>query len=848
MTAHTTLLQAIPPRCSHGPWIRSWPRAWLKGVWAFVLPSLFVSLSTPVLAQESGGVRLLSRYIPSGGPHIAGSWGWTDPSTGREYALLGNPCGTAIVEITDPTSPVERDFIPGVCSLWREIQVHSHYAYVVSEDGGGVQIIDLSTLPDSAHLVKNFNYSEGNNNILRSHTIHIKDGFMYLNGCAYWQGSGFVIFSLVDPINPLFQSAFTSHYIHDCFVRNDTLFAAAIYGGGVFFVDVTIKTEPQQIAHLNYPGSGTHNCATTDDGKYLLTTDEIGNTPKTLKIWDVSNINSFSMAAEYIGDPQSIVHNVFVKGNIAYLSYYTAGLKVIDISEPSIPIEVGGYDTYGGPNGSMRGAWSTFPFFPSGNIIIGDRDAGLFVVTFDQNAPRPPTSVRAYSDYQTPTSIELTWIEPAVSYGGTELANYTIEIFRQGEHLATVGKDIRTFVDTDLTTHVLYEYSVRVQSEGGPSGLVPAQAYAGGHAEPRPPTQLLSSSGADGVNLSWRNPSSQLDGTPLNDLAFVEIFRDGLKVDSIIQGPNDTGQVRTHFVHASGLSYYNVRVRDNDTPINYSSLADSILEYAGVLGFSFLEDFEAGRGRGYRTGTWDTTSTIAFGGVSSLTDSPSGNYPENSSTYALTPPVIIQENSVLRFKHIATLPGGDYAFVDVSRFKAAHFTNLRVYNSLLHPEWYDGRADSGDWIAESISLAGFAGDTVAVRFLLASNGVTNGDGWYIDDVSVDIIVPVEKDNTAMPPEGYALDHNFPNPFNPSTSVSYSLPVTATVQLKVFDVLGREITTMVDEVLSPGYYVATWDTRNQSDRSPANGLYVIRLDAIGIDGSHFRATRKAVLLK
>ncbi|TAK66458.1 MAG: hypothetical protein EPO24_01495, partial [Bacteroidetes bacterium] len=103
-----------------------------------------------VLSQEIGAVRYLGHIIPpQGGSYIAGCWGWTDTSTGREYAILGSYCGTSIVEITNAGSLVERDYIPNVCSSWKEIQTHGNYAYVVSEGGGGVQIIDLSYLPDS---------------------------------------------------------------------------------------------------------------------------------------------------------------------------------------------------------------------------------------------------------------------------------------------------------------------------------------------------------------------------------------------------------------------------------------------------------------------------------------------------------------------------------------------------------------------------------------------------------------------------------------------------------------------------------------------------------------------------
>ena len=211
-------------------------------------------------AQESGGIHLLGHYRPPiGGPYVAGCWGWTDTTTGSEYALLGCYTGTSIVEITNTSALVERDFIPGPQSSWREIQVHSHYAYAVSEGGLGTQIIDLSTLPDSAHLVKNFVYTQGTHRTYYAHSIHIKDGYMYLNGCAAWTPGGIVIFSLTDPENPVFQSVYDQRYIHDCFVRHDTIYAAAISQGGVDIIDATDKTNPTLLYRLYYSGAGTHN-------------------------------------------------------------------------------------------------------------------------------------------------------------------------------------------------------------------------------------------------------------------------------------------------------------------------------------------------------------------------------------------------------------------------------------------------------------------------------------------------------------------------------------------------------------------------------------------------------------
>ncbi|MBI1805897.1 MAG: choice-of-anchor B family protein [Ignavibacteria bacterium] len=703
----------------------------------YLLPFSILVVASWAFSQPIGAVRFLAHYIPpSGGSYVSGCWGWTDTVSHREYAILGSYCGTSIVEITNSASPIERSFIPGVCSIWREIQVWSHYAYVVSEGGGGTQIIDLSYLPDSAHLVKNFTYSQSGNNTSRSHSLHIRDGYMYLNGCAGWSAGGIVIFSLADPVNPVYQSAYEQRYVHDCFVRNDTIYAATINNGGIDIVDVRVKTNPQFLYRFTYTGAGTHNCATTTDGKYLLTTDEINSTPKTLKIWNLQTAPSFPKVAEYQGSPTAIVHNVFVKGNLAVMSYYTAGLRVVDITDPTHPVEVGGYDTYpSGDPSSYNGAWSAYPFFPSGQIIIGDEDSGLYIVDLDYNAPNLPAPFSAYSDYQTPTSVTLTWTDPSTLVSGAPLSNFKIHIYRDGAFIAEVDSGVQTYIDGGRTQHQYYTYTLGAVVPSDSSGATSAGAYAGGHAQPQPPAAFNVVDATGGILLTWTNPSRQLDNTPLNDLAEVLIYRDGLYVHSISQTSADTGQNRSYLDSVVGYHSYTIQVSDNEAPTHYSTFTPTLTGYGGLF-VNYNEGFESSLETIYRTGTWDSTSSIAASGEKSFTDSPVGNYADGSVTYFQTPPVVLGTNPILQFSHIAIIAFADFGFVEISKDGRKTFSVLKVYNMTMHPEWQDSHADPGDWFTDAFTLSAYAGDTVAVRFRLSTNGTNNADGWYIDDLFI----------------------------------------------------------------------------------------------------------------
>ncbi len=683
-------------------------------------------------AQEFGGVRYLGQFTPpSGGSYTAGCWGWTDTTSGREYALLGNSCGTAVVEITNVGAMVERDFVPGVCSSWREIQTHENYAYVVSEGGGGTQIIDLSYLPDSVHLVQAFTYTSGPNSTIQSHSIHIMDGYMYLNGCAGAFSGGIGIFDLANPESPVYRGQYAGNYIHDCYVKNDTIFAAAIYGVGIVVIDATVKTAPVPLYNIGYTGAGTHNTSTTVDGAYILSTDEIGTTAKTLKIWDRA---TSTMVAEYVGSPTAIVHNVFVRDSLAIMAYYTAGIRVVDISDPTAPVEIGGYDSYPLDDSyDYWGAWSVYPFFPSGKIIIGDMASGMYVVEVNVDAPFPPSPFGAYSDYTSPTTVTLNWTDPTQKADGSPLTDFKLHIYRGITYIAEVDSGDEAYTDAGLTTHVNYSYSIRAVTATDSSSVSSSSAYAGGHPQPKPPTSFQVSDGVATNILGWINPSRQVDDTPLNDLAYVLIYRDGSLIDSVAQSSADTGQVRSWIDSSGGYHTYYVAVRDNETPKHYSTQTATGSGFGGLYSV-FHETFDSALTTYQVTAGWDTTSAIAANGTHSLTESRIGNYPPSSTRSITFPRVILGPDPILRFNHIAIVAFGDIAYLEISSDNRQTWSTLRVYNLVGHAAWTDLTADPGDWEPQFFDLASREGDSVNVRFKLVTNPTTERDGWYIDDI------------------------------------------------------------------------------------------------------------------
>lgn len=322
-------------------------------------------------------------------------WGYKAPD-GREYAILGTFDGTQFVDITDASNIHEVGFVASTSpgdpnNLWREMKTYSHYAYLVSEvRNSGIQIVDLQYLPDSVHYVKKF-VPAGHT---FTHSISQSGPYLYLNGCNPGFGNGVTVLDLtVNPETPVKRGGYNADYIHDCRIVNDTIYAANVYVSKVSIINATNKNTLTGItSFINIANSGPHNTAVTDDRKYILVTDEVGNLPRALKIWNIQDLGNITYVTNWqpTGITSAIVHNVEIYGKYALLAHYTAGVRLVDISNPALPTEVAYYDTYPSDDfGNYEGCWGVY-MFPSGKIIASDRSTGLYVLKTNFNISAVP--------------------------------------------------------------------------------------------------------------------------------------------------------------------------------------------------------------------------------------------------------------------------------------------------------------------------------------------------------------------------------------------------------------------------------------------------------------------------
>lgn len=329
------------------------------------------------------------------GDKYSGCWGWYQSSKNKEYAIACSSSGTYWVDVTSPATPTVSSFRSGKpgCT-WREVKTYLNYCYVISDDQGtnSFQIFDMQYLPDSVHKVY-----DSQALFQRGHTLWVDGNKLYVAATSSGSStfSSMDVYSLANPASPtllrkLSQDYPLINYVHDMYVRNDTIYASCAYQGLYIFKLTSANTFTQLGSLTSYPSSGyNHSSALTPNGHTLVFTDEV---PVSLpiKVADVSNLSNIQVLATTNQFPQTTPHNPFIVNNqYCFVSSYQDGLQLFDISTPSAPFLAGYFDTYpagGGnnntwpSNGGYEGQWGAYPYLPSKTIFALDESNGIFLL------------------------------------------------------------------------------------------------------------------------------------------------------------------------------------------------------------------------------------------------------------------------------------------------------------------------------------------------------------------------------------------------------------------------------------------------------------------------------------
>jgi len=354
-----------------------------------ILITVIALISISAKAQQTG--TLLYNWQDT---NLVGSWAynntynecWGLEVNGSEIAIIGSTDGTHFFDVTDPANATQVAYVAGVYQgggvIHRDYHDFQGYLYVVCDEGSSstLQIIDISTLPDSVTTVY-----DSNALFTKSHNIYIDTATAKLYACA--SNTAMDVYDLHTPTAPeLIYSYNGVGHVHDAFVRNDSAYLNCGNDGFRIFDFSTVNQmgdQPTLLGTLtSYPDAGyNHSGWLSDDGTVYAMQDE--NHGYDVKLLDVSDFNNISVLSTFNSgvDPQSMAHNGIIKGDNLYIPYYHDGLRVFDISDPTNPVQTWEYDTYApSSHASYKGAWGVYPYLPSGNIIVSDMQTGLYII------------------------------------------------------------------------------------------------------------------------------------------------------------------------------------------------------------------------------------------------------------------------------------------------------------------------------------------------------------------------------------------------------------------------------------------------------------------------------------
>ncbi|NNE70395.1 MAG: choice-of-anchor B family protein [Rhodothermales bacterium] len=398
---------------------------WVQGNYVYRDPKGYESVTGGMVeceADEAGAfpckdVNMLS-FLDMGdlgadrGIRTNDIWGWEDPETGREYALVGLTNQTSFVDVTDAENPVYlgRLMLTDTArpAVWRDMKVYKDHAYIVADGANqhGMQVFDLRQLRDFDGTPEEFEMTAYYDQIASAHNIVINEetGFAYSVGSSSGGetcGGGLHMIDIREPANPQFAGCFAdgnsgrrgTGYSHDaqcviyrgpdsdysgreiCLGSNETALSIS---------DVTDKSAPTSISIASYPNVAyAHQGWLTEDHRFFYMNDE-GDEPQGLVegtrtlIWDLTDLDEPVLAGEHVATTTETDHNLYIKGDIMYQSNYGAGFRVLDISNRTAPVEIAYFDT--SPQGGGGGSWSNYPYFKSGTIVVTGGSNGLFIL------------------------------------------------------------------------------------------------------------------------------------------------------------------------------------------------------------------------------------------------------------------------------------------------------------------------------------------------------------------------------------------------------------------------------------------------------------------------------------
>lgn len=409
-------------------------------------------------------------------------WGFVDLNTGREYAIAGYNIGIAVIDVTNPEKPVEVGFVDGKRTTWRDIKVYQQFdtatrrwrawAYVTTDGSSdGLFVIDLNDLP---HAIRKTDYIS---DFFAAHNVYITNTD-YRTGIPLGRTQSTLViagsnlnagryraYSLSDPAKPEFMAGASSNdYMHDASSivvsdsRKDTQCVHASEECDVLLDfnettidlwDVTDPARPARLSRTSYANASyVHSGWWAEDREHIFVHDELDEQQRglqtTLRIFSIADLASPVQVGTWTGPTQAIDHNGFVRGNRYYMSNYSRGLTILDITDPEAPVAVGRLDTYPFSDSTAYvGAWGAYPWFSDNTIGVNDIDSGLYLAR-DRSIEVPQGQLAFAAPSTGADEGQMAELHVRRSGGTAGAVSVSVELL----HATTSAEDVGTVTQT----------------------------------------------------------------------------------------------------------------------------------------------------------------------------------------------------------------------------------------------------------------------------------------------------------------------------------------------------------------------------------------------------------------
>tara|TARA_B100000902_G_scaffold42077_1_gene49711 strand:- start:450 stop:4193 length:3744 start_codon:yes stop_codon:yes gene_type:complete len=782
-------------------------------------------------------------------------WGWTDPQTGKEYALVGMSNGTSFVDISNPELPVFIGRLPTQTSnsTWRDIKVYNNHAFIVSEAGGhGMQVFDLTELRsfDGSPAV-NFSNTAYYNGFGNAHNIFINEdtGFAYAIGTTTCGPGGLHIVDINSPKSPVKSACISdpntgrngTGYVHDvqCVVYNgpDSAYVGKeiCFGSNethVWITDVSVKSDDNSgsktIGLGSYNSYYTHQGWLTDDHKYLIVNDELdesnnatGGKTRTL-IWDVQDLNSPTLFKVYYGPNSSIDHNNYVVGDEVYMSHYSSGLRVLDISDIANPSEKAFFDVHPSNNNvNFDGSWSNYPFFDSKNIIVTAIDDGLFVVQKSSNLSAPSISVSVPQD----GSVLIRWQFNDSDSDKIKLYRSTVQSFNPSPSnlIGEFDRSTNSYLDSNLNSQTNYYYKA-ISLSGSDEGPVSSEI----------------------VVLPTFIPNIQPTIDSISDLVIDEDITASITLTGISYGSDINNQQVTVDAIASDASLIKDLIINPD-PLDDSEYTLTIIPKENMYGSTNIVVIVSDDG-GTLAGGIDHIEVYFNLTINSIND-----YPTSATQVG---ELVVSSNEYLMYSSIEGL--NRYLSIDINNISDS-----------LRFEWNESIDVDGDEVKYKLigyedlsflSMDEFSTEnskTWAFSDIIAQTDTVSIYSGYWRVISTDgelniLSNPLSGklfiDGMGLIPEDWGIKQSYPNPFRVFTTIEYEVPTSEKVVIKIYNVRGQTIKTLVNEKVSAGYQTVVWDGTNDSGDEVSSGIYFCQIFTPNSSSTKFKKAIKLTKLR